>query len=134
VAVNASEIAMHGSPKEAWEAVWLLEKGSTAHHRPPQELHFQDPNTGNIATMPEAKLDILHTWYERIRSWVYRLNCWTICRECDCRKHVCTGRRHQGGGKPVHIKMTLFGLYLIRYQPHLSIFESFWFHEESKIW
>jgi hypothetical protein len=32
---------------------------------------------------------------------------------------------HQGGGKPVHIKMTLFGLYLIRYQPHLSIFESF---------
>jgi hypothetical protein len=30
--------------------------------------------------------------------------------------------------------MTLFGLYLIRYQPHLSIFESFWFHEESKIW
>jgi hypothetical protein len=30
---------------------------------------------------------------------------------------------HQGGGKPVHIKMTLFGLYLIRYQPHLSIFE-----------
>jgi hypothetical protein len=41
---------------------------------------------------------------------------------------------HQGGGKPVHIKMTLFGLYLICYQPHLSIFESFWFHEESKIW
>jgi hypothetical protein len=32
---------------------------------------------------------------------------------------------HQGGIKPVHIKMTLFGLYLIRYQPHLSIFESF---------
>jgi hypothetical protein len=34
-------------------------------------------------------------------------------------------KRHQGGRKPVHIKMTLFGLYLIRYQPHLSIFESF---------
>jgi hypothetical protein len=32
---------------------------------------------------------------------------------------------HQGGRKPVHIKMTLFGLYLIRYQPHLSVFESF---------
>jgi hypothetical protein len=32
---------------------------------------------------------------------------------------------HQGGRKPVHIKMTLFGLYLIHYQPHLSIFESF---------
>jgi hypothetical protein len=32
---------------------------------------------------------------------------------------------HQGGRKPWHIKMTLFGLYLIRYQPHLSIFESF---------
>jgi hypothetical protein len=32
---------------------------------------------------------------------------------------------HQGGRKPVHIKMTLFGLYLICYQPHLSIFESF---------
>jgi hypothetical protein len=32
---------------------------------------------------------------------------------------------HQGGGKPVLIKMTLFGLYLIRYQPYLSIFESF---------
>jgi hypothetical protein len=30
--------------------------------------------------------------------------------------------------------MTLFGLYLIRYQPHLSIFESFWSGEESKIW
>jgi hypothetical protein len=60
VAVKASEIAMRGSPKEAWEAVRLLEKGSTAHHRPPQELHFQDPNTGNIATMPEANLEILH--------------------------------------------------------------------------
>jgi hypothetical protein len=35
------------------------------------------------------------------------------------------GRMHQGGGKTWHIKMTLFGLYLIRYQPHLSIFESF---------
>jgi hypothetical protein len=32
VAVKASEIAMCGRPKEAWEAVWLLEKGSTAHH------------------------------------------------------------------------------------------------------
>jgi hypothetical protein len=32
---------------------------------------------------------------------------------------------HQGGGKPLHIKMTLFGLHLIQYQPHLSIFESF---------
>jgi hypothetical protein len=32
---------------------------------------------------------------------------------------------HQGGGKPWHIKMTLFGLYLISYQPHLSFFESF---------
>jgi hypothetical protein len=41
---------------------------------------------------------------------------------------------HQGGRKPVHIKMTLFGLYLIQYQPHLSIFESFWFDKESKIW
>jgi hypothetical protein len=30
---------------------------------------------------------------------------------------------HQGGRKLVHIKMTLFGLYLIHYQPHLSIFE-----------
>jgi hypothetical protein len=49
---------------------------------------------------------------------------------CVC----CSVCLHQGGGKPVHIKMTLFGLYLIRYQPHLSIFESFWFHEESKIW
>jgi hypothetical protein len=36
-----------------------------------------------------------------------------------------TKQKHQGGGKPVHIKMTLFGLYLICYQPHLSIFESF---------
>ncbi len=32
---------------------------------------------------------------------------------------------HQGGGKPGHIKMTSFGLYLIHHQPHLSIFESF---------
>jgi hypothetical protein len=59
VAVKASEIAMRGGPKEAWEAVRLLEKGSTAHHRPPQELHFRDPNTGNIATTPEANLEIL---------------------------------------------------------------------------
>jgi hypothetical protein len=29
------------------------------------------------------------------------------------------------GGKPVLIKMTLFGLYLIHYQPYLSILESF---------
>jgi hypothetical protein len=40
---------------------------------------------------------------------------------------------HQGGRKHVHIKMTLFGLYLIQYQPHLSIFESFWFDKESKM-
>jgi hypothetical protein len=32
---------------------------------------------------------------------------------------------HQGGRKPWHIKITLFGLYLINHQPHLSIFESF---------
>jgi hypothetical protein len=32
VAVKASKIAMRGGPKEAWEAVRLLEKGSTAHH------------------------------------------------------------------------------------------------------
>jgi hypothetical protein len=32
---------------------------------------------------------------------------------------------HQGGRKPWHIKMTLFGLYLISFQPHLSFFESF---------
>jgi hypothetical protein len=44
------------------------------------------------------------------------------------------GRMHQGGRKTWHIEMTLFGLYLIRYQPHLSIFESFWFGEDSKIW
>jgi hypothetical protein len=30
--------------------------------------------------------------------------------------------------------MTLFGLYLICHQPHLFIFESFWFYKESKIW
>jgi hypothetical protein len=41
---------------------------------------------------------------------------------------------HQGGGKPVLIKMTLFGLYLICYQPYLSILESLWFFKESKIW
>jgi hypothetical protein len=32
---------------------------------------------------------------------------------------------HQGGRKPVHIKMTMFGLYLIRYQPHLTILSHF---------
>jgi hypothetical protein len=30
-----------------------------------------------------------------------------------------------GRQKTCYIKMTLFGLYLICYQPHLSIFESF---------
>jgi hypothetical protein len=40
VAMKASKIAMRSGPKEAWEAVRLLEKGSTAHHRPPHELHF----------------------------------------------------------------------------------------------
>jgi hypothetical protein len=32
VATKASKIAMCGSPKEAWEVVRLLEKGSTTHH------------------------------------------------------------------------------------------------------
>jgi hypothetical protein len=32
VVMKASKIAMCGGPKEAWEAVRLLEKGSTAHH------------------------------------------------------------------------------------------------------
>jgi hypothetical protein len=66
VAVKASEIAMRGGPKEAWEAVRLLEKGSTTHHRPPQELHFRDPKTGNIATMPEANLEILCTHCHKV--------------------------------------------------------------------
>jgi hypothetical protein len=66
VAVKASKIAMRGGPKEAWEAVRLLEKGSTAHHRPPQELHFRDPNTGNIATMPEANLEILRAHCHKV--------------------------------------------------------------------
>jgi hypothetical protein len=57
---------MHGGPKEAWEAVQLLEKGSTAHHRPPKELHFRDPDTGNIATMPEANLEILRTHCHKV--------------------------------------------------------------------
>jgi hypothetical protein len=64
--VKASKIAMHGGPKEAWEAVQLLEKGSTAHHRPPKELHFRDPDTGNIATMPEANLEILRTHCHKV--------------------------------------------------------------------
>jgi hypothetical protein len=66
VAVRASKIAIRGGPKEAWEAVRLLEKGSTAHHQPPQELHFQDPNTGNIATMPEANLEILRAHCHKV--------------------------------------------------------------------
>jgi hypothetical protein len=57
---------MCGGPKEAWEAVRLLEKGSTAHHRPPQELHFRDPNTGNIATTPEANLEILRAHCHKV--------------------------------------------------------------------
>jgi hypothetical protein len=32
--------------------------------------------------------------------------------------------KHQGGGTPLQIKKTLFGLYLIQYQLYLSIFES----------
>jgi hypothetical protein len=51
-----------------------------------------------------------------------------VCYQMDGIKtsalDVPTGQ-HQGGGKPWHIKMTLFGLYLISYQPHLSFFESF---------
>jgi hypothetical protein len=67
VAVKASKIAMRGGPKEAWEAVrLLLEKGSTAHHCPPQELHFRDPNTGNIATTPEANLEILRAHCHKV--------------------------------------------------------------------
>jgi hypothetical protein len=59
------------------------------------------PGRQKIDSRPEA----LHCW--QIQAGVYR------------------NADHQGGGKPVHIKMTLFGLYLIQYQPHLSIFESF---------
>jgi hypothetical protein len=58
----------------------------------------------------------------RLEKWhkIYKLG-------CNYRSILVnpTLKLHQGGGKPVHIKMTLFGLYLIRYQPHLSIFESF---------
>jgi hypothetical protein len=57
---------MCGGPKEAWEAVRLLEKGSTTHHRPPQELHFRDPNTGNIGTTPEANLEILRAHCHKV--------------------------------------------------------------------
>jgi hypothetical protein len=35
LAVQASKHAMHSGPKEAWDTVRMLEKGSTTHHRPP---------------------------------------------------------------------------------------------------
>jgi hypothetical protein len=39
--------------------------------------------------------------------------------------HSLSFKVHQGGGKPWHIKMTLFELYLISYQPYLSFLVSF---------
>jgi hypothetical protein len=66
LAVQASEHAMRGGPKEAWDAVCMLEKGSTAHHRPPQDLHFHDPATGNVATTPAANLEILRAHCHKV--------------------------------------------------------------------
>jgi hypothetical protein len=44
----------------------MLEKGSTAHHRPPQDLHFCDPTTGNVATTPAANLEIVHVHCHKV--------------------------------------------------------------------
>jgi hypothetical protein len=44
----------------------MLEKGSTAHHHPPRDLHFRDPTTGNIATTPAANLEILRAHCHKV--------------------------------------------------------------------
>jgi hypothetical protein len=71
-----------------------------------------------------------------IKSWLESLETPTqdVSRIPDSQCELLNKALHQGGGKPGHIKMTLFGLYLIHHQPHLSIFESFWFDKESQIW
>jgi hypothetical protein len=78
---------------------------------------------------PRANFSTEYAIHALAKAWLF----WVVCSSTtETVSKVRT--EHQGGGKPVHIKMTLFGLYLIHYQPHLSIFESFWFNEESKIW
>jgi hypothetical protein len=41
---------------------------------------------------------------------------------------------HQGGGKPLHVKTTMHGVYVICHVVFLLTCESFWFDIGSKIW
>jgi hypothetical protein len=61
LAVKGNKHAMCNGPKGAWEAMRMLEEGSTAHHCPPQNLHFCDPAIRNNATTPTANMEILYT-------------------------------------------------------------------------
>ena len=66
LAVNACQHAMCSDPKGAWEAVRMLEQGSTAHHRPPRDLQFRDPVTKKVATTPAANLEILRAHCHKV--------------------------------------------------------------------
>jgi len=50
---------MRGDPHATWKAIRTLEKGSSAHHRPPSDLTFRDPDTKVVGTTPAANLRIL---------------------------------------------------------------------------
>jgi hypothetical protein len=46
---------MQGNPKATWEAIRLLEKGSSAHHRLPADYNFRDPKPTRRALIDITK-------------------------------------------------------------------------------
>lgn len=46
----------------------MLEKSPSAQHCPPQDLHFHDPATRKIATMPAANMEILHSNCHKVHN------------------------------------------------------------------
>lgn len=53
-------------PKKAWEAYRTSIKGTTAHHRRPQNLNLRDPTTGKIATNNAENLTILRDFCHKL--------------------------------------------------------------------
>ena len=78
IALDASEKAFRGSPREAWEATRTIEVSFTGHHRKPTMMQMKKPD-GEKAQTDEENTNILQQRFNTIfnadpphHQWTYR--------------------------------------------------------------
>ena len=57
---------MKDDPRAAWRAIRILEKGSFAHHKPPSELYFRDPDTNIVGTTTHQNIKTVAKHFGRV--------------------------------------------------------------------